>query len=302
VELRHLRYFVAVAEELHFSRAAARLHIAQPPLSQQIRQLEVELGVALFHRAKRRVALTEAGRVFLEETYRTLAQAEQACRAAQRAQRGEVGRLVVGFVGSASRHLVPAMLRSYRARYPHVEVVLHEVSTTAQVQALHEGRMHVGVLRPPVTSTLLTLEVISREPFIVVLPEGHRLAGFAQVPVSALREESFILCPRSTAPGFYDQVISFCHAAGFSPTVTQEAIDVHTIIDLIAGGMGVTLVAASVQGLRSEGVTYRPIENALPMVELALAWRADNVSPVVQAFLEVARESVDAAARRSAQA
>jgi DNA-binding transcriptional LysR family regulator len=290
MELRHLRYFVAVAEELHFSRAAERLHMAQPPLSQQIRQLEAELGVTLFHRVKRRVTLTGAGQVFLDETYRTLAQAEQACRAAQRAQRGEVGRLVVGFVGSASRHFVPAMLRTYRARYPHVEVVLHEVSTTAQVQALQDGWMHVGVLRPPVMSALLAVEVISREPFIVVLPEVHPLARLEQVPITALAKESFILCPRATAPGFYDRVISFCHGAGFSPTVTQEAIDVHTIIDLIAAGLGITLVAASVRGLRNEGVTYRPIENAAPMVELALAWRADNLSPVLHAFLAIARE------------
>ena len=294
MELRHLRYYVAVAEELHFGRAAARLGIAQPPLSQQIRRLEDELGVLLLRRTRRRVELTEAGRVFLEEARRTLAQAEQAMRAAQRAQRGEIGRLDIGYVGSAAYDALPEALRAFRDRFPDVELGLHELSTAQQAQALHERRLDVGFLRPPLYDAALVHEVIVREPLVVALPATHPLASQRRIPLRALATEPFILYPRSVAPGPYDQLMSLCRAAGFSPRVTQEAVEMQTIAGLVAAGIGVALVVATVQDLRSGGVVYRALADAAPTMDLALAWCADDPSRVLAAFRAVAADRAEA--------
>ncbi len=294
MELRHLRYFVAVAEELHFGRAATRLGMAQPPLSQQIRRLEEELGVLLFERTKRRVQLTEAGRVFLDEARRTLAQAERAARAAQRAQRGEIGRLEVGYVGSAAFDVLPEILRTFRARFPEVELALHELTTAQQVRALDDERIGVGFLRPPLYDGRLASRVILREPLVVALPATHPLAHHRRIPLGALAGEPFILYPRHLAPGPYDQVLSLCHQAGFSPRVTQEAVEMQTIAGLVAAGIGVSLVVATVQDLRSSGVVYRALDGAAPTMDLAIAWRRDDPSRVLAAFLGIAADRAEA--------
>lgn len=293
MELRHLRYFVAVAEELHFGRAAVRLSIAQPPLSQQIQQLESELGVRLFVRARPRIALTDAGKAFLPAAREVLARAEAAVEAARRADRGELGALRIGFAGSAIYDMLPLMVRVYRERHPDVRVTLREMNTLEQVEALEMGMLDTGFLRMPVRSPALALEVVRREPFIVALPEGHPLAALERIPPRALADEPFILLPRHWQSGFYDEVIAFCRAQGFSPRVVQEATELHTIVGLVMAGLGVSLVPASLHHLREQGVAYRPLEGDPPVAEMALAWRRDDDSRVLAGFLATARAIID---------
>lgn len=291
MELRHFRYFVAVAEELHFGRAAERLGIAQPPLSQQIKALEQEIGVELLLRTKRRVELTAAGTAFLNEARKTLAQVDAAARAAQRAARGETGRLAVGFVSGAVYGEVPAIFGLMRARYPDVSLVLQDLTTEEQVEAIHAGRLDVGLIRPPAIGTeSLMMQVIWREPVVVVLPEHHRLAGQGRIAMQALADEPFLQVPRHLAPGFYDEFIRICAQAGFFPKIVQEARTTQTIVSLIAVGMGVSLVPASLQSLQRTGVVYRPLEPPEPTTDLAVIWRPDDKNAALQRFLEIVRE------------
>jgi DNA-binding transcriptional LysR family regulator len=289
MELRHLRYFLAVAEELHFSRAAARLRIAQPPLSQQIRQLERELGVALFHRTNRRVEITPAGRAFLDEVRGVLAQTEHAVSTAQRAGRGEIGQLAVGFVPSADLDILPRVLRVWRGRFPAVEIRLHALSPSAQTEALRDGRIEVGFVRLPVEDGGLTVETIQREPLLAVLPAGHRLARCPSVRLAALRGDPLIMFPRETAPGYYDLLLGACGRAGYTPHVLHEPGSIQTNLGLVSAGIGVTLMPASIRNLGRVGVVYRPLAPPVPHVEMAIAYRHGARSPVLAAFLPVVR-------------
>ncbi len=291
MELRHLRYFIAVAEELHFTRAAERLQIAQPPLSQQIRALEEELGVQLFKRTKRRVQLTDAGQVFLEEARLAIAQVERAIRAAQRASRGEIGRLGVGVNSSATHSFVPEVLRVFRQRFPCVELVLHELASYQQVQGIRDNRIDIGFLwLPNVNDSALSFMTIWQEPLIVALPETHPLANLPEIPLTALVSEPFVLPPRQLGPGFYSQIINLCQQAGFNPKVVQEAILMQTIVSLVAGGVGVALVPASLQSLQRVGVVYKALQGQKLELEMAVVWRRDNSSQVLQEFLKVVGE------------
>lgn len=290
MELRHLRYFIAVAEELHFGRAAERLGIAQPPLSQQIRRLEEDLGVQLLIRTKRRVELSDAGRVLLAEGRLVLAQAEQAARAAKRASRGETGQLAVGFVGSATYHILPLILSAFRERFPEVQLKLCELFPTEQVQALQEGRIQVGFFRSHKTEDSLKYEPVLQEPLVVALPEGHPLTKRSRVPVRALAREPFVIFPRHIGPSFYDFIVSLCHKSGFSPQIAQEASEIQTIVSLVAGGTGVALVPASCRNFRRIGVIYKPMPEPSPRVQMIVACRRDDQSPVLHQFLRVARE------------
>jgi DNA-binding transcriptional LysR family regulator len=291
MELRHLRYFVAVAEELHFSRAAVRLHMAQPPLSQQIRQLEQELGVLLFNRTKRRVELTPAGRAFLQEVRRLLAQTERAVAIAQRAARGEIGQLAIGYVPSADLDILPRVLRVWRARYPHVELELHALLPAAQVEALRQGIIQIGFLRLPVDDSGLRVESIQREPLVAALPQRHRLARGTRVRLADLAGETLILFPRDHAPGYYDVFISACRRAGFTPRLLHPG-NMQTNLALVSAGLGVTLMPASIRSLRRDGVVYRPLAPPVPHVEMAVAYRRDEPSAVVPAFLRVIHEAI----------
>jgi DNA-binding transcriptional LysR family regulator len=291
MELRHLRYFIAVAEELHFSRAAERLQIAQPPLSQQIQSLEKELGVQLFKRTKRRVQLTEAGQVFLQEARLILTQVEQAIRAAQRASRGEIGSLGVGVNSSATHSILPEILRLFRERFPCVELVLHELASYQQVQGILDNGIDIGFLwLPNVEESALSFMPIWREPVIVALPETHPLADLPEIPLKTLAGEPFVLPPRQLGQGFYSQIISLCQQAGFSPKVRQEAMLMQTIVSLVAGGVGVALVPASLQNLQRVGVVYKTLQGQKLELEMAVVWRPDNSSQVLQEFLQVVRE------------
>ena len=292
MELRHLRYFVAVAEELHFGRAALRLSIVQPSLSQQIRQLEQELGFPLLWRTKRSVGLTDAGKVFLPEAQRVLAQVQEAQRAAQRAYRGEMGRLVIGYISSSTYDLLPMVLRVYRERFPDVEVALRELTTQEQVRALEEERIQVGLLRLPISAPLVHVEVVRREPIVCALPERHALVARERVAVSLLANEPFVLQSSQRGGGYYMQLMKLCLASGFSPNVIQEVTEMHTIVSLVAAGMGVSLVPLSARNIRNHGVVYRELEGKASLTEMAVAWLRSSRSPIVQNFLAVAKETL----------
>lgn len=285
MELRHLRYFVAVAEELHFGRAAERLGLAQPPLSQQIKALERETGVMLLHRTKRRVELTAAGAIFLQESRKILAGADRAVLAARRAARGETGELVVGFVSSAVYGKVTSIFRLMQVEYPDVSLLLQDLSSVEQVEAMKAYRLDVGLVRPPVEADdALMTRVIWREPLVVVLPKNHRLAGRKKIAAEELAEESFLLVH---APGFLDQLVRICALAGFSPRIVQEARSTPTIVNLIAGGMGISIVPASLRNLHRQGVTYRSIRPPEPTIDLAVMWRKNDRSPALRSFLQI---------------
>lgn len=294
MELRHLRYFIVVAEELHFGRAAQRLYIAQPSLSIQIRDLERAVGVPLLVRTNRRVQLTEAGRVFLEGARRTLDQVDRAVQDAERAHRGEIGQLTFGFVGSAAYEVLPSLLRAFRAAYPDVELRLQSMTTKEQLVALAERRLDVGLLRLPVEGTALAWRVVTREPLVAVLPATHPLAEQARVSLRALAGEPFILYPRVDSPAIRDTMITLCHQAGFSPTIVQESGEMQTIVGLVVGGIGIALVIAPA-GYRGPGeVVFKPLlEEQTPTWEMALAWRHESeVLPVVRALLSVSEQVI----------
>ena len=291
MELRHLRYFIAVAEELHFGRAAKRLVMSQPPLSQQIKLLEEEIGVVLLKRTKRQVLLTDAGKVFLDEARKSIAQAEQAVQAARRAARGEIGQLSVGFVSSAVYGKVPSIFSLMRSRYPGVSLLLQDLTSEEQVEALKVNRIDVGLIRPPVASAeSLAMRVIWREALMIALPEANPLSRKEEIALGELAGESFIQIPRHVAPGFYDQCIQICARAGFSPRIVQEARTTPTIVSLIAGGMGVSILPASLRSLQRSGVVYRPLKTPAPTSDMAVIWRPVDESPTLHSFLEIIGE------------
>jgi len=290
VELRHLRYFIAVAEELHFGHAAARLHLAQPALSQQIRRLEEEIHVQLLHRTKRRVSLTESGAIFLEKARLTVSHAEEAVVSAQKANRGEVGELSVGFVGSAAFEFLPEVLKGFRRTFREVRLVLQELTTTQQLAALRTGQIRVGLLRPPISDGNIETEIVAREPWVMALPTSHPLHGRSRVTLRQFAADPFIGTPRALGPGLHDQALSLCLQSGFSPRVVQEAIQMATIVSLVAAGVGVALVPSSVQRLGRKDVLYKRLEGS-PKVDLALAWRREDGDSVLSNFRSIVKET-----------
>ena len=289
MELRHLRYFVTLAEELHFGRAAEKLHISQPPLSMQIRALEGELGVMLFNRTQRHAALTQAGHALLQEARQILARVEQTVLITRRAGRGEIGELAVGFISVADYNVLPVVLREFRRKFPLVNLTLREATTDAQIRDLIAGRLDVGFLLPPVTEAALESVSILREPLIAALPEKHPLAKKAgKLALEKLKDEPFILFPRTNAPGLYDDVVNCCKAAGFSPRVEQEVIQMQTIISLVSAELGVALIPASLTNLRRTGVIYKPLKQQTPLTEIHLAWRRGDELPALRVFVDLA--------------
>ncbi|MEA2383326.1 MAG: hypothetical protein QOH72_3297 [Solirubrobacteraceae bacterium] len=296
MELRHLRYFVAVAEERHFGRAAERLHIAQPPLSQQIRRLEAELGAPLLHRTTRRVELAPAGEVLLARARDILAAVDAAAEDARRAARGEFGRLAIGFTGSATYALLPALAEALRDALPGVVLELRgELLTPAQVEGLLDGSLDLGLLRPPVREHSLEVEILRREPLVAVLPATHRLAAAPAVPLEQLEEEPFVMYPSHFRSVLHDAVEDTCAAHGFHPRVALEVSETATLVSFVAAGLGVSLVPDSVRHMTVEGAVYRPLAREAAEVELAVAWRRDDDAPVVGRALEVVRRALGAA-------
>ena len=289
MELRHLRYFVTVAEELHFGRAAKKLHISQPPLSMQIRALEAELGVMLFNRTQRSVALTQAGNALLGEARDILARVDQAVLMTRRVSRGEIGELAIGFISVADYNVLPVVLREFRRAFPLVNLTLRESTTDAQIRDLLAGRINVGFVLPPINEPSLESLPILREPLIAALPDKHPLARKAgKLVLEKLKDAPFILFPRPYAPGLYDDVVSCCKAAGFSPRVEQEAIQMQTIVSLVSAELGVALIPASLTNLRRTGVTYKELKAGSPLTEVHLAWRRGDDLPALLVFVDVA--------------
>jgi DNA-binding transcriptional LysR family regulator len=292
MELRHLRYFIAVAEELHFGRAAERLFMAQPPLSQQIRQLEREMGVTLFKRNNRRVQLTPAGEVFLEEARGILAMVDSAVGKARRAAGGETGWLGIGFVSSVAYDILPTILRQFRERYPEVELVLLEIPGVEQWEALRENRIHVGFIHIPTEEPGIVTERVAVNTVMVALPISHPLAKRDAIEMYELANEPFILCPQQPGAAFARFVIHQCQLAGFEPRIVQKTGEMPTAVSLVDAGIGIAIVPASVHNLRRDGVVYRPIVNPIPTIELAMGYRAADQSPVLRNFIEIARSVV----------
>ena len=304
LDLRQLRYFVAVAEERHFGRAASRLSMTQPPLSQQIMGLEEALGAALFARTRRTVELTPVGRDLLPEVRRLLALADRLPALAQSLARGEAGELSLAFVSTADYGLLPLLMRAFTERYPGVRLQLVESTSDVQVEELVAGRIDAGLMIPPVPPRYagqLSYLPLMREPLVVAMSDetarllDERLAREEQasaeqpVPLHALADLPLVVFPRRLAPAFYD-IIMDCYArAGLAPRIGQEAIQMQTIVSLVSAGMGVALVPRSLCNLRRTGVVYRPLRDAQPLVETGLLWRSDDVSPVLGGFVDVAR-------------
>jgi DNA-binding transcriptional LysR family regulator len=295
VELRHLRYFAAVAEELSFTRAAERLHIAQPPLSTQIRNLEAELGVELFDRSRRAIELTDAGEVLLGETRRLLTQIEQALNATRNAGVGETGRLTIGFVPSASTSTLPGHLRAFRARYPGVELFLRELPPDELVAQLRAAALDLCFLYLPFDDERLERAVVAREPLVAALPQDHPLGGdtgadAGPLAIADLRDEPFVLPARHHMPGLNARVLDACRGAGFEPQAVQKDVWLmQTVLGLVAAGLGVALVPSSVQRLNRAGVVFRPVSDAGTEVELGALWRAEDRAPTLRNFVALLR-------------
>ncbi|WP_043310240.1 LysR family transcriptional regulator [Pseudomonas sp. ML96] len=297
MELRHLRYFVAVAEELHFGRAAERLNISQPPLSQQIQALEQAMAVRLFERTNRRVALTEAGRLFLDEARAILQRVEGAVQLAQRAQRGELGELKVGFTASAPfTSIMPRSILAFRQARPDVHLSLLEMSSGAVVQALLDRQIQVGVLRPFALPDSIEAIELFRDPLVAVLRADHPLAAGSEdgLSLSALAEEPFVFFPRSYGTGLFDQLNELARQAGFIPRIAQEANEAMTIIGLVAAGMGVSMLPESFRRTRVDGVVYRTLLDPGATSAIWLARRRDERMPQALAFVEMMTRQVAA--------
>ncbi|MBD2258300.1 LysR family transcriptional regulator [Pseudanabaena sp. FACHB-2040] len=289
MELRQLKYFVTVAEELNFRRAAERLFMEQPPLSRQIRQLEDELSVELFYRSRRGVTLTPAGQAFLDEARLTLAQAERAAKVAQQAVQPK--KLTVGFSICAFNRVLPEIIQSYRQQLPDVVVTLTEMSTEAQIQALLNGTIDIGFVHAPISHPALLTVTLLSEPLVVALPSNHPLTHQAQIDLRSLANEPFIVCPESVKPDLYGQFMRLCQEAGFSPQIVQEASPPEVVLGFVASGMGVSLVASGAEARHSAGVTYRALSTPTPLLEIAAAWRKQQVSPVLEDFLALVKQA-----------
>lgn len=290
MELRKLRNFVVLADELHFGRASKRLAMTQPPLSLSIRSLEEELGVRLFERTRRRVALTHAGATFLEEARNLLARAEQAVAQARAADRGEVGHLTIGFMAATAYTVLPLVLRDFAERFPAVRLDLRELTIPQQFEALRRNHIDVGLVRPPVADPELADEIILEERLVVALPAGHPLAARVRASAKRLAEQPFVMFQRGPGLVLHDQVMRFCLGAGFTPRVAQEVSQTHVVIGLVSAGIGVALVPQSAQNIRLRGVVYRPLTEASPPVHTSVAWRRGDRSPVIDSFRAIARE------------
>ncbi|WP_431899957.1 LysR family transcriptional regulator [Nonomuraea sp. bgisy101] len=289
MNLQQLRYAVALAEELNFGRAALREGVRQPPFSQQIGKLEDELGVRLFERTTRQVSLTPAGEAFVAEARASLIHAALAAESARRVGRGEAGRLLIGFVGSATNLTLPRVLRRFRARYPGVQVELRELPTAQQAEELRQGLLDVGLLHAPLAgpaAEVLTTHTVARELLLAALPTDHPLAPRASLPPTALAGEPFVMFPRRHGPALHDQII---RAMGFEPRIVQEAVQMQTIVGLVAAGIGVSVVPESVARLRRGDVAFRPLAPPTRVVTLDLTWRTGDPNPLVRNFRSLFR-------------
>jgi len=290
-DTRQLRYFVAVAERLHFGRAAAALHISQPPLSRAIRGLEEQLGARLLARSRRKVELTPEGARLYEEAKRLLGQLERVALEVGAMAAGQSGRLRLGFVSLADYGVLPGLLKTFKAAKPGISLALREMLSPEQATALSAGELDFGLLLPPVAGDLEHL-VVQSERFVAALPARHAAARRrGRLAMHELAGEAFVMVPRDIAPGLYDIVAGLAARAGFSPQVAQEAIQMQTVVSLVSSGLGVAIVPASIANLGRRGVIYREIADAHPRLDLWLAWRRGGLGATARDFLAHARRS-----------
>lgn len=294
MDLRHLRYFVAVAEELHFTRAAQRIGIAQPPLTAQIKALEQELGVQLFDRKPGRVTLTRPGQVYLEEARAILEHVQRAAIKCQVSAQGVIGRLSVGFTESASfRSEVTDALQRYRGLYPRVEITLEENRTGVLMESLRQGHLDAAFVRLPIgDDTDIHFTLIATEPMVVVVPKGHALDSRRSLRLEELRDAPFILYPRASGTGLPEMVKSACEARGFTPQVVQHTPQVSSTINLVASGLGISIVPSCMRRSRSDDVRYIPLRGADLVASLGLAYRKGALAPVVQNLVDLVLDGV----------
>ena len=291
MDLRQLRYFVAVAEESHFGRAAQRLHMSQPPLSMQIKGLEAELGEELLNRSTRRVALTDAGRTFLERARAILATVEEAREAARGAEHGAQGRLHVGFVSSATLSLLPPSIRLFRERFGGVELELKELTSAQQVDALYEGKIKVGLVRLPMRAPGIRFEPVFEERLVVAVPSGHVLEKLDRVPLETIVDLPLIFFTRQLIPGFHAQIVELFQRVGAFPKVAQHAVHLQTIVGLVASGVGIAILPASAERVGREGVVYRALDVPDATSWMGLAWVEGDESKLVKNFIATVREA-----------
>lgn len=297
LDLRSLRYFVTVAEELHFGRAAQRLHMTQPPLSQAIAQLESNLGHALFLRNKRQVTLTPAGAALLPEARRLLASADELPQLVARAALGETGRLSLAFVSTVDYSVLPPLLRQFRQRYPLVEIELREATSDVQLEELAQQRIDAGLLILPLPDKMrsaIASQILLQEPLVLAVPLDflpESVSADASILQVAAQSLPLIIFPRRVAPALYDAILACFRAANVAPGIGQQAIQMQTIVGLVSAGMGMALVPESVSNLQRPGVRYLPLTCDTPHIATALAWRVDHISPVLQGFLQMLQET-----------
>ncbi len=289
MDLTRLRAFVALADRLHFGETARQLNVSQPALSKQIRQLEDELGGALFERGRHGARLTEAGRAFVEEARELVRHAERVTEHGRRAARGEIGRLSIGF-GFSTLVIVPRVVSRFRRRFPGVDVSLRDMATLAQINALRAGRLDVGFVRLPVGTGLEYLEVVE-ERFALAVPK-ERARELRTRPFAELRDEPFIVLPRTQAPSFYDHVIAVCEKHGFRPEVIQEAAEFPTMFALVAAGLGLAFVPESAIRTKPEGVSIRHVDDPEASWRVGAAWRPDRASPIRDTFVAMVRDEL----------
>ncbi len=287
VEIRHLRYFIAVAQESNFSRAAEKLHISQPPLSQQIRQLEEDLGVTLIERGSRPVSLTEAGKFFFEQAQGIVEHFDEFLAKTQKMGRGEEGTLTVAFVSSSTYELMPRILRTFRKLYPQVNLNLIEKNTPQQLEALKSKQINIGIGRPFSEHEEITSVFIQDETVVVAVPSEHPLSLKKSVSLLSLEKEEMISFYLFPEPSFGSFVMATCRKAGFEPKIAQRTGELQTALGLVAAGMGVALLPASVEHTSREGVKYIPLKKPSPTISLVAAYRKDDTSPILQLFLQV---------------
>ncbi len=293
MELRHLKYFKAVAEELHFGKAAARLNMAQPPLSLQIRQLEEEIGVPLFQRTKRNVELTDEGEVFLEKVYQIFNSLDEAVEKARMVNRGEIGEIVIGFIASAAYDILPNIMKYYKKQYPAIHVILKQLTSEEQIKCLQEGSLHIGIVSEPIECEKITHEVIRCESMVIAIQKGHPLAsGSSAIDLIDFANDPFVLTGRKSNPRHYDGVINCCYQVGFSPKIVQETEEMSSVLSLVSAGIGVALVPASMQLLLANKIVYRDIKNIDYRTTTALAWESSNKSPITRAFIDLMKKTV----------
>jgi DNA-binding transcriptional LysR family regulator len=291
MELRHLRYFVVVAEELNFCRAAERLRIAQPPLSVQIRHLEEELGVQLFYRIKRRITLSPAGEVLFSQGRRLLREAEQIADQVREAASGKTGSLSIGFVGTTMYDILPDALRIFRSTYPKIQLNLEDIHSGHQIQALQRRKIDVGLIHPPVQEVLVETEEVVSETLMVALPEKHRLRDRTAVALADLADEPFLICSISGEPGLHKLCLGLIQDAGFRPRVVQEATHIQTQVGLVAAGVGICLVPSSATRLQQPGVIYRPLSVPQTSLTKLMVWRKGPCSAHLTGFLGAVRQA-----------